>query len=31
MNLPGGWELIFVLVLMLVVAGYVLWAIRPRR
>lgn len=31
MNLPGGWELIFVLVSMLAVLGYVLWAIRPRR
>ncbi len=31
MNLPGGWELIFVLVLMLAVVAYALWAIRPRR
>lgn len=31
MSLPGGWELIIVLILMLVVAGYVLWVIRPRR
>jgi len=31
MSLPGGWELIIVLVLMLALAGFVIWRIGPRR
>jgi hypothetical protein len=31
MNLPGGWELIIVLVLVLAVVGFVIWRIGPRK
>ena len=31
MNLPGGWELFLVLVLTLVLVGFVIWKIVPRR
>ncbi len=31
MNLPGGWELIFALILMLALIGWVIWRVGPRR
>jgi hypothetical protein len=31
MSLPGGWELIIVLILMVALVGWVLWRIGPRR
>jgi hypothetical protein len=31
MNLPGGWELILVLALILALVGFAIWRIGPRR
>ena len=31
MSLPGGWELIIVLILMLALVGFAIWRLGPRR